>query len=140
MLRAMSEGRASRGRPFAPGNSFVHRVDCACSRCDLSTKKRVGDIGRKHILARHAAGKNPAKRGAATRIAWERREAARLVDDGYQVFSPYAVCDRVAVKDGKVFLVEFKQPRQKLLPAQQLVKDLLPENYVVIFSKCAGVI
>jgi hypothetical protein len=64
----------------------------------------------------------------------EQTEAAKLVDLGFEVFSPTVVCDRVAVKDGKVFFVEFKPTGQKLRPGQQRIKDLVPNMYLVQYS------
>lgn len=64
----------------------------------------------------------------------EESEANKLRAEGFEVFSPTTVCDRVAVKDGKVFFVEFKQPGQKLRPGQQRIHDLIPEMYMIRFS------
>jgi hypothetical protein len=64
----------------------------------------------------------------------EEREAAKLRAEGYEVFSPTVVCDRVAVKDGKVFFVEFKFTGQSLRPGQERIRELTPENYITQFS------
>jgi len=66
------------------------------------------------------------------RIAQEKELAVQLAFQGYAVFSPTAVCDRIAVKDGQVWFVEFKKGRQKLRPGQQIIRDLVPDRYLVI--------
>lgn len=60
---------------------------------------------------------------------WASSDAMR--SEGYEIYEPYAVCDRVAVKDGKVYFVEFKKPGDELRPAQQRIRDLMPDNYLV---------
>ena len=67
-------------------------------------------------------------------IAAEVVMAKQLEADGYQVFSPTVVCDRIAVKDGKVFFVEFKKLGQELRLGQQIIHDLVPEMYVIRYS------
>lgn len=64
----------------------------------------------------------------------EEAEADRLRAEGFEVFSPTVVCDRIAVKDGKVYFVEFKRPGQYLRPAQQKVSELVPDRYLVRYS------
>lgn len=64
----------------------------------------------------------------------EEAEASKLRAEGYEVYSPTVVCDRIAVRDGKVFFVEFKQPGQRLRPGQQKVHDLVPKMYLIKFS------
>jgi len=51
---------------------------------------------------------------------------------GWKMFSPSACCDRIGIKDGQLFLVEFKPVgREKLRTYQQAVKDLIPTLYRV---------
>ena len=57
-----------------------------------------------------------------------------MEQEGYKIFPPTVVCDRVAVKDGKVFFVEFKKPGQRLRPGQQEIHDLVPEMYVIRYG------
>lgn len=57
----------------------------------------------------------------------EERLANELRKDGFEVFSPTVVCDRIAIRNGKVFFVEFKKPGQELRPGQQRVRDLEPD-------------
>ncbi len=67
-------------------------------------------------------------------IRHEETEANKLRDEGFEVLSPTVVCDRIAIKAGRVFFVEFKSPGQKLRPGQQRIHDLVPEMYVVRVS------
>jgi Holliday junction resolvase len=68
-------------------------------------------------------------------IAAEVDQAKQLEAEGYEVFSPTVVCDRVAVKDGKVFFVEFKKNRkQKLRPGQSRIHKLVPEMYLIRYK------
>ena len=67
-------------------------------------------------------------------LANEQRMANELVAKGYEIFSPTVVCDRIAIKDGKVYFVEFKKPKQKLRSGQQRIQDLVPDNYLIIYD------
>lgn len=66
-------------------------------------------------------------------IELERSLADELEQDGYDVFSPTVVCDRIAVINGKLFFVEFKKRGQDLRPGQALVQKLVPENYMIVY-------
>jgi hypothetical protein len=66
-------------------------------------------------------------------LAYEEGIANELRSTGWAVFSPTVVCDRVAVVNGKVYFVEFKRLGQELRPAQQLIHDLVPNMYEIIF-------
>jgi hypothetical protein len=61
----------------------------------------------------------------------EQSASAKLEKDGWVIFSPTVVCDRIGIKDGKVFFIEFKKPGQKLTPFQEQVKNTA-QNYCVI--------
>jgi hypothetical protein len=41
------------------------------------------------------------------------------------------VCDAAAIKDGKVYLLEFKQTDKRLKPPQARAKEPAPEYYQV---------
>jgi len=62
----------------------------------------------------------------------EEKASSNLRKEGWEVFSPTAVCDRVAIKNGKVFLIEFKKPEQRLTESQEKVKKLV-RNYRVVY-------
>jgi hypothetical protein len=67
-------------------------------------------------------------------IAAEVAMAKGMEQEGWKIFPPTVVCDRVAVKDGKVFFVEFKKLGQKLRPGQQEIHDLVPGMYVIRYG------
>jgi hypothetical protein len=67
-------------------------------------------------------------------IAAEVAMAKKLETEGFKVFSPTVVCDRIAVKDGKVFFVEFKKTGQELRPGQREIHDLVPEMYLIRYE------
>ena len=74
------------------------------------------------------------RRRRLNQIAHEEAQAERLRASGYQVFSPTVVCDRIAVKDGKVIFVEFKKPGQELREGQATIQALIPGNYLVVYA------
>jgi hypothetical protein len=75
------------------------------------------------------------RRRRLNQIAHEEAEAERMRAEGYEVFSPTVVCDRVAIKNGKVYFVEFKKPGQSLREGQHRVKELVPHRYLVRYSE-----
>jgi hypothetical protein len=62
----------------------------------------------------------------------EEKASDKLRKEGWEVFSPTVVCDRIAIKDGKVFLIEFKKPEQSLTESQDKIKKLV-RNYRVVY-------
>lgn len=101
--RAMKEGRRERGIKVGKDNLRRHR--------DIASQRRR----------------------ALTRLSLEAGAEATMVAAGYEVFKLPIVCDRIAVKDGKVYFVEFKRHgREELRPGQQRIHDLVPEMYLVI--------
>jgi hypothetical protein len=88
-------------------------------------------------IRRHANGfysSEAQSRRRMAQISAEQKMAKALERDGFQVFSPTVVCDRIATKDGKIYFVEFKKAGQDLRPGQQFVHDLSPENYIIRYS------
>jgi hypothetical protein len=67
-------------------------------------------------------------------IEHEVQMAKALEAEGFEVLSPTVVCDRIAVRDGKVYFVEFKRVGQKLRPGQQKIHDAVPEMYLIRYS------
>ena len=66
-------------------------------------------------------------------INLEESVAQKLRDDGWEVFSPTVVCDRVGVKNGKVYFLEFKPiGRENLRSGQQRIHDCIPEMYKIV--------
>jgi hypothetical protein len=66
-------------------------------------------------------------------LAYEEGIANEFRTKGWTIFSPTVVCDRVGVKKGRVFFLEFKRPGQVLRPSQQLIHDLVPHMYRVVY-------
>jgi len=66
------------------------------------------------------------------RMEIEQYVARQLVEKGWTIYSPTAVCDRIGVKDGKVYFLEFKKGEQKLRPGQKAIMDLVPRMYIVV--------
>ncbi len=52
-----------------------------------------------------------------------------------KIFLPQEVCDRIAIKDGKMFFIEVKGPRQQLRPKQKEFKEITKNRYIVIKSR-----
>ena len=65
-------------------------------------------------------------------MAMEETAAQKLRIAGWKVFSPTVVCDRIGVKDGEVFFIEFKKRGQKLTQNQGEVKELAKDRYIIV--------
>jgi hypothetical protein len=85
-------------------------------------------------LRRTHADSAAQSRRRLNQIAHEQAQADRLRADGYEVFSPTVVCDRIAVKAGRVYFVEFKKHGQQLRDGQATIQALVPSNYLVVYS------
>lgn len=136
LKKAYEEGRKKR---FAPKHSdYVHKPSCGCVTCDPArhnTQARK-DAARRVLAERTAELKSAiGRKGATERMKKEWSASDAMRREGYEVFEPYAVCDRVAVKDGKAYFVEFKYEGQSLRPAQQKVRDAAKEGYIVRFYR-----
>lgn len=122
--KAAASGRKM-GRPFEKGNP-------------IRRKTRPGRPPQ-HVIDRGVQNltrtSEEQSRRTLKRLAWEERESETLRAQGFEVFAPSVVCDRVAIKDGAVWFVEFKKPGQSLRPAQQKVKSAA-ERYLVVYSDC----
>ncbi|MDA8260569.1 MAG: hypothetical protein M0Z99_33875 [Betaproteobacteria bacterium] len=106
----------------------------------MPTEKQLETMranGRKSMAKRAMLGnfspENQSRR-RLNQIASEEAMAQKLRAEGFDVFSPTVVCDRVAIKDGKVFFVEFKKQGQPLRQGQQAVCDLVPEMYLIRYE------
>ena len=69
------------------------------------------------------------------RLTTEKSLSDALCLAGYDVMCPSVACDRIAVKDGKVYFVEFKKQGQSLREGQKKIQALLPDNYLIIYYK-----
>lgn len=103
-----------------------------CSRkcSSINTSARISP---KEHLRRGFGDSAKASEQRRRQLAWEEGVASELRSDGWEVFSPTVVCDRIGVKDGKVWFLEFKPVgREKLRPGQKRIQGLMPENYQVV--------
>lgn len=112
---------------------FVSRnkVQQFCSRsCKLQYQRKQPNWS-------HVRGKGftsaEASRLRLAQLSWEENIASQMRIQGWEIFSPTVVCDRVGVKDGKVFFVEFKSKKsRKLRPGQKRICALVPDMYRIV--------
>lgn len=80
--------------------------------------------------------------GSSARIGqliWEQTVAKSMQEDGWTIMSPTACCDRIGIKDGQVFFLEFKpQGNVSLRSFQKAVKDSVPHMYRVVVGTVDG--
>ena len=89
------------------------------------------ELRRKRALfLRHDSEAQRAK--AYLRMEIEQDVARGLVERGWTIYSPTVVCDRIGVKDGKVYFLEFKKGNQELRPGQKAIMESVPEMYLVV--------
>lgn len=103
-----------------------------CSN-QCSTSNTGKNISKEELLRRGFTDPIRSRERRLRQIEKEENIADGLRGEGWEVFSPTVVCDRVGVKDGKVFFLEFKPPEnQRLRPGQKRIADLVPEMYRII--------
>src|SRR6266571_3099257 len=100
--------------------------------------KEHRDIARASLAKTLANPDIRARRLAAQIVATQRFHeqeeavADELRQQGYVVYMPNAVCDRVVFKDGKVLFVECKRLGEHLRPGQDALRSALPEHFIVM--------
>lgn len=115
------KGCGSQFSPWSMNSKFCSRR-CAAKSIPREERVRRGKI--KSELARVNRYKQ---------LDWEESIAQEMRSDGWEIFSPTVVCDRVGVRDGKVFFIEFKPANnQKLRAGQKRIADIVPEMYIVV--------
>jgi len=67
------------------------------------------------------------------RMRIEKNMAKNLREEGWEIFSPTAVCDRIGIKDGNLFFLEFKKQNQQLTSSQLKVQNQVPFMYKVLY-------
>jgi len=94
---------------------------------------RAGIVrGGKISGARRAKEMPKLAHSAGSRAREYEREMIERLRPGFEfVASSSQVCDAVAIKSGKVYLLEFKQTDKRLKPLQARAKELAPEYYQV---------
>lgn len=50
------------------------------------------------------------------------------------IFQPNEICDRIVVRDGRIYFVEIKQEGRKLTKKQKLFQGIAGEQYEVVYS------
>jgi hypothetical protein len=94
-----------------------------CQMCGKELKKLGKYCSRKcHCTANNIAIKE-----------WEHNVSLQMERNGWKIFRPASCCDRLGMKDGQLFFLEFKpQGRTHLREYQKLVRDAVPHMYRVI--------
>lgn len=131
--RAVEEGRLPR-----PGKRGPYRHS-AEARAKISAASRRRAAAGELKNAGIKTWWTPAQASALRKrqIAHEEEQANKLRADGYEVFNPTVVCDRIAIKDGRVYFVEFKMEGQELRSGQRRVQQTEPDRYIVIYAPVA---
>lgn len=81
------------------------------------------------------------KAGRQALLEWERSVANGLRAEGWNIFTPSTCCDRIGIRDGKVYFLEFKpEGKRELRTLQRAVQEILPEMYLVVEGTRAGAI
>lgn len=71
-----------------------------------------------------------------TQLAWEEALAKQMRIEGWEIFSPTVVCDRIGIKNEKLFFIEFKKKgREKLRLGQERISQLVPEYYKIVVAE-----
>ncbi len=100
----------------------------------MALTKRQAEAGLANLRKGHQDS-DVQRRRRLLQLDRERAAAAELELEGFEVYSPTVVCDRIGVRDGKVYFVEFKKPGQELRPGQQRIHDLVPDNYLIRYGE-----
>lgn len=76
------------------------------------------------------------KANALANLKWEKALALKLEQQGWDMLIPSSCCDRIGIKNGKIYFVEFKPygRGQELRPFQKKVQSLMPERYKVVVA------
>lgn len=119
------------GRPPKPARAPRTKrelVTSTCQQCNTEFTR----LGRTGIFCSRSC---QSRWNAKSNLIWERAVAAKMELDGWTMFTPSSCCDRIGIKDGQVFFVEFKPVgRTKLREFQKLVRDHVPHMYRVVVS------
>lgn len=105
----------------------------AAGKKNLEAARKTGKCApnKKGLVLRGFFNSTKQRANNKKRMDMEAKTAQQLRHEGYEVFYPTVVCDRIATKNNQVFFIEFKKPGQTLRPGQQIIQSLMPENYIV---------
>lgn len=109
-----------------------HRSQQFCGRkCSARSSSRK--ISKEELFRRGITDPIKSRQQRMKQLSVEENLADDLRSEGWEIFSPTVVCDRVGVKDGKVFFLEFKPINdQRLRAGQQRIAELVPDMYRII--------
>ena len=103
-----------------------------CSR-SCATRYQAKQAGPEELLRRGFGDSKKSSRLRKRQILWEESIAEDMRSDGWEIFSPTVVCDRVGVKNGFVYFIEFKpESNQKLRAGQKRIAELVPGMYKIV--------
>ncbi|HYC26657.1 MAG TPA: hypothetical protein VEB67_01385 [Nitrososphaerales archaeon] len=111
------------------GHDFTQEERAKGGRNSYAKNPDLGKIHARKLT--HDSESQRARRYA--QMQHEEGIANELRGLGWIVFSPTVVCDRVGIKEGKVYFLEFKRPGQSLRPAQQTIHDHVPHMYEIVY-------
>ena len=60
-------------------------------------------------------------------------EVAKTLE-GDVIFLPQEICDRIAIRNGKVYFIEIKHTGQKLRPKQEQFRNIVKEQYEIVYG------
>lgn len=114
---------------YRPRKPRAPRFSVPCPGCGTPTKPGGKFCGRS------CSGKSARR----WQLEWEKSIANELTDQGWTIMSPTACCDRIGVKNGKAYFIEFKPEGQAMLRAfQQVVQVVVPHMYLIAEGTKAG--
>lgn len=87
---------------------------------------------RRKFCSRSCSGKSSIR----INLDWEQAVAAKLSQDGWTVFRPNVCCDRMGIKDGRLYFLEFKpKGKTELRYFQKIVQKMSPHNFRVVIGE-----
>lgn len=107
-------------------------------KLSLALKKKWKDpeYRNKHIqtimkINRNRTREDFSEMGKKSRI-YENLVENKIKDSFELIFKPYEVCDRIGVKDNKIFFIEIKNVKnKKLTEKQRKFKSIVGDSYII---------
>src|SRR5688572_17896482 len=118
------------GKTPGSGNIKWRNARIQRMRSDPVARDQLREIALKNGLSDPIV----ARKRRYRQLEHEEKEAEKLRQAGYEVYKPAVVCDRIAIKDGKAYFVEFKRPGQVLRPGQAALQRVASEMYIIQVS------
>jgi hypothetical protein len=73
------------------------------------------------------------RRRSYRRMEIENNESDKLRKNGWVIYYPTTVCDRIGVKNNKVYFLEFKRKGQDLREGQKAISELTKGRYRIFY-------